>query len=120
MKYFAFYYSASWCPPCRIFTPKLVDFYNSFKPKHPDFELIFVCQDNSSDDMLAYMKKDKMKWPAVRYNDIESTKANQFAADSIPNLVLLDASGKVLANNIQGSDFVPPDKVIDDIKNIVH
>ena len=31
VKFVAFYYSAIWCPPCRAFTPKLVEFYNSLQ-----------------------------------------------------------------------------------------
>jgi nucleoredoxin len=27
-KIIAFYFSASWCPPCRDFTPILADFYS--------------------------------------------------------------------------------------------
>ena len=44
-KYFAVYYSASWCAPCKAFTPKLVEFYNRIKPANPNFELIFVSRD---------------------------------------------------------------------------
>ena len=39
-KYTLFYYSASWCGPCRSFTPKLVRFYNR-KKKANNFEIIF-------------------------------------------------------------------------------
>ena len=77
VKYWAFYYSASWCPPCRAFTPDLVSFYNDFKPSHPDFELIFVNDDRSEDDMLNYMKGDSMPWPAVWYSDIENPSWNR-------------------------------------------
>ncbi len=49
VKFWAFYYSASWCSPCRAFTPKLVDFYKEFKPQHPNFELFFVNHDQSED-----------------------------------------------------------------------
>ena len=120
VKYFAFYYSASWCPPCRAFTPKLVDFYNSFKPQHPNFELIFVNHDNSSDAMLAYMKGDSMPWPAARFEDIEGSNANQYCGEGIPDLVLVDANGKVLSDSFKGSGYVGPDKVMDDIKRMVH
>src|SRR6266571_1608444 len=58
VKYWAFYYSASWCPPCRAFTPVLVDFYRGFKPSHPEFELIFVNDDRNESAMLSYMKSD--------------------------------------------------------------
>jgi nucleoredoxin len=118
-KYVAFYYSASWCPPCRIFTPKLVDFYNSFKAQHPDFELIFVTADQSQADMLAYMKGEKMPWPAVRFDDIDGTNATRYSGAGIPDLVLVDAGGKVLSDSFNGSDYVGPDKVVEDIKSIV-
>jgi nucleoredoxin len=120
VKFFAFYYSASWCPPCRAFTPKLVDFYKSFKQEHPNFELIFVNHDNSAGDMLAYMKTDAMTWPAVRFEDIDHTNANKYCGEGIPDLVLVDDSGKVLSDSFQGSKYVGPDKVIDDIKSMVH
>jgi len=119
VKYFAIYYSASWCPPCRAFTPKLVDFYKSFKPQHPNFELIFVNHDYSADDMLAYMKTDAMAWPAVRFDDIDSTKADQYSGEGIPDLVLVDAAGKVLSDSFQGSEYVGPYKVLDDITRLV-
>jgi len=119
VKYYAFYYSASWCPPCRAFTPDLVAFYKDFKPKHPNFELIFVNHDENEDAMLAYMKTDAMAWPAVRFDDIEQVKANRYCGPGIPDLVLVDADGKVLSNSFNGEEYVGPQKVIEDIKTMV-
>jgi nucleoredoxin len=120
VKYWAFYYSASWCPPCRAFTPKLVEFYNTFKAQHPNFELIFVNHDNDADAMLEYMKTDSMPWPAVRFDDIESTKANRYCGPGIPDLVLVDEHGKVLSDSFNGQDYRGPEAVIDDIQSMVH
>ena len=116
VKFWAFYYSASWCAPCRAFTPTLVDFYHEFKPKHPNFELIFVNHDQTEDAMLDYMKSDAMPWPAVRFDDRAGTKANEFYGRGIPDLVLVDANGNVLSDSFDGFQYVGPNKVIDDIK----
>ena len=107
-------------PPCRAFTPKLVDFYKQFKSQHPNFELIFVNHDESGDAMLEYMKTDAMPWPAVRFDDIESVKANKYCGAGIPDLVLVDADGKVLSDSFNGQEYVGPEKVMDDIKSLVH
>ncbi len=119
VKFWAFYYSASWCPPCRIFTPKLIDFYKQFKAQHPNFELIFVSHDQNEADTLAYMKTDRMTWPAVRFDDIDQVKADQYCGEGIPDLVLVDADGKVLSDSFHGSDYVGPDEVMNDIKSMV-
>ncbi len=121
VKFWAFYYSASWCPPCRAFTPKLVDFYNDFKKSHPNFELIFVNDDQSEDAMLAYMKKENMTWPAVRFSDIDDSTLNakKYCGPGIPCLVLTDTNGKVLSDSFHGQDYVGPGQVMDDIKKMV-
>jgi nucleoredoxin len=116
-KYFAVYFSALWCPPCRAFTPKLVEFYNRVKPAHPEFELIFVSRDNSEDSMLEYMNTDSMPWPAVRFSKLQNIKnLNKYAGGGIPFMVFIDASGEILSNSEVDGKYVGPGKVMNDIE----
>jgi nucleoredoxin len=125
-RYIAVYYSAQWCPPCHAFTPQLVQFYNSFKPTHPDFDLIFVSEDHDENQMQDYMKEMAMPWPAVRYDQLahpagsfKGTGIEGFANDGIPDLVLLDSTGKVLSDSFHGSEYVGPQAVVADIQSMV-
>jgi nucleoredoxin len=115
-KYFAIYYSASWCEPCRKFTPELVRWYNEQKPKHPEFELIFVGQDNDQESMETYMIEDQMPWPALNFPKIKTNKAlTQYGGRGIPCLVFVDADGKVLADSFQGEEYLGPRHVLTEI-----
>jgi nucleoredoxin len=121
VKYWAFYYSASWCGPCRAFTPQLVDFYKYFKKSHPNFELIFVGNDGTQDKMLAYMKEDQMPWPSMKYPDLDQpgVSVKKYFGPGIPDLVLTDENGKVLSDSFHGQDYVGPTQVMNDIKKMV-
>src|SRR5437764_9700345 len=46
-KLIGLYFSAHWCPPCRKFTPELVQFYNRVAPQHSEFEIVFVSLDRT-------------------------------------------------------------------------
>ena len=113
-KYYAIYYSAAWCGPCRAFTPDLVKWYKRNKSKHPEFELIFVSSDRSEEEMAKYMKDDDMPWPALAYGKKGSNRAlTKYAGRGIPCLVFLDETGKVLANSYEGGNYVGPRKVLE-------
>ena len=116
--YTAIYYSAHWCPPCRAFTPKLVEWYNEFKPKHKDFELVFASSDKDENAMLEYMTEMKMPWPAIRFSDKKKSGVDKYASDGIPYLVLLNAEGKNLTG-AQGNEWQPPAELLKKIEKIV-
>jgi nucleoredoxin len=92
-------------------------FYNDLKPKHPEFELIFVSLDDSKKSMLSYMSESQMPWPAVNFDNKKTVAdLNQYRGGGIPCLVLLDAHGKVLSNTFIDGDYIGPGKVLDDIE----
>lgn len=95
-QYTALYFSAHWCPPCRAFTPKLVEWYTEFKAKHENFELVFISADKSEKDQIEYMKEAAMPWPAAKFSAVSDPNFEKFAPSGIPYLVLIDENGKAL------------------------
>ena len=116
---YGLYFSAHWCGPCRKFTPQLVAYYNQIARDHPEFELIFVSADKSADGMATYMRESGMPWPAIEYGKLANVGALQkYAGRGIPDLVIVDASGKVLADSYVSGKYVGPAKVLDDLSTI--
>ena len=116
---YGLYFSAHWCGPCRKFTPQLVAYYNQIARDHPEFEIIFVSADKSADDMATYMRESGMPWSAIEYGKLANVPALQkYAGRGIPDLVIVDASGKVLADSFVGGKYVGPGKVLDDLNAI--
>jgi thiol-disulfide isomerase/thioredoxin len=72
-KIIALYFSASWCGPCRQFTPILVDFYKRMNEKKKKFEVIFISKDQSAEQFGAYYSK--MPWLAVPLPVVQQIQA---------------------------------------------
>ena len=116
---YGLYFSAYWCGPCRKFTPQLVAYYNQITHDHPEFEIIFVSADKSADGMATYMRESGMPWPAIEYGKLANVPALQkYAGKGIPDLVVVDASGKVLADSFVGGKYVGPGKVLNNLSAI--
>lgn len=118
-KLIALYFSAHWCGPCRKFTPQLVEYYNRVASQHPEFELIFVSNDRSPFGFQTYMKDMQMPWPAIDYQKVsDKTAITKYAGNGIPDLVLLDASGRILSDSYAGQQYLGPQKVLADLDSI--
>jgi nucleoredoxin len=120
VKFYALYYSASWCGPCRQFTPRLVEAYRTLKADYPEFEVVFVSADNSAGDMKDYMKDDRMTWPALKFDAVQtSEEIMRYCGNGIPCLVLVDGKGKVLSDTNRGGDYVGPQAVLEDTRKLL-
>ena len=98
----AIYFSASWCGPCRQFTPQLSMHYNQAKTASKSFEVIFCSLDHNEADFDSYYAK--MNWPAIPYDsDLREGLAGRYQVNGIPRLLVLSSAGKVLCDNAVGT-----------------
>lgn len=103
IEYYGLYFSASWCPPCRAFTPVLAKFYNELKQKREDFEFIFVTGDQSRPDYEQYYAK--MPWCTVDIDDMFEANVVKggVGVRGIPHLAIFDKEGNIVCKNARGN-----------------
>ncbi|MFM8458463.1 MAG: thioredoxin-like domain-containing protein [Chthoniobacterales bacterium] len=105
-KVIGLYFSASWCGPCKMFTPELVKFRDRNDEK---FEVVFVSSDRSAEDQQEYMKDYDMEWPAIPYDSpLRQELGAKYEVRGIPSLVIVDDQGNLISKDgrseISGSD----------------
>ncbi|XP_069698968.1 nucleoredoxin-like [Periplaneta americana] len=96
------YFSAHWCPPCKAFTPQLIETYSKVRARGNKFEVIFVSSDRSDESFTLYLRT--MPWLAVPWEQEETRRelAALLGVQGIPTLVLLDADGSVITADGRG------------------
>jgi len=91
------YFSAHWCPPCRKFTPKLVQYHGENKD---NFEVVFVSSDRDAAAHKGYMKEANMPWYTIKYgSDTVKALKEKYKITGIPALVMLNSSGKTISRD---------------------
>jgi nucleoredoxin len=108
-KFLGIYFSAHWCPPCRGFTPKLVDYYNKRKEKgHDDFEIVFASSDRDKDQFDEYF--GEMPWLAIPFQDARiAALSDRFDVQGIPSFVILDPDRNVVNTSARSAVTSDPD-----------
>ncbi|UIR55660.1 TlpA family protein disulfide reductase [Sphingobacterium sp. SRCM116780] len=95
---------ASWCPDCRVESPDLVKTYAIFKDKN--FEILGISFDKDRASWIKAIHADQLHWKHVSdlkrwQNDVGTL----YGVKSIPQNVLIDPTGKIIARNLHGEEL---------------
>ena len=93
------YFSASWCAPCRKFSPRLSDFYKG-KGASLSFELVFASLDKSEDAFSSYFSSMEAQFavPFGRGEELAST----LGVSGIPSLHVFCEGMLVTNKGVEG------------------
>ena len=95
---------ASWCKPCRRENPNVVKAYEKYN--EDGFEVFSVSLDKKGfkSRWIAAIEQDGLVWPyhVSTMEGFSTQAARDYAVNSIPFTVLIDAEGKVIATNLRG------------------
>jgi len=102
-KYVLVDFWASWCGPCRQENPNVVETFNKFNTKN--FTVLGVSLDRpgQKSKWIDAIHEDKLTWTHVsdlKFWDNEVAKL--YKVQSIPQNILLDPDGKIIAKNLRG------------------
>ena len=118
-EFYAIYTSASWCKPCRGFTPSLVSFYNTTKDFYQgQYEVVLCSWDQSQTEMIDYMVEDDMPWNG-NWKSRKSNFWRKYQGNGIPCLVIVDRNGFVLAHSYDSEGYLGPTSALKRFREIL-
>ena len=92
---------ASWCGPCKAEMPNVVEAYNKYHSK--GFEVVGLSFDREKEPWLKAIVEWQMPW--IHLSDLKYWKtaaAEVYSVDSIPDNLLIDPEGTVVARGLRG------------------
>ncbi len=93
---------AAWCRACRIENPEFAMLYQEYNLE--GFEIISISQDKTEEEWKKAIEKDGIgAWAHVwDENDLVS---GQYGVSSLPQNIVLDNTGKIVAKNVKALDL---------------
>jgi hypothetical protein len=101
-RYIVFLRGSTTCPITRNFTPGFVEYYNSVKAAHPELEVVYLTLD-PLDVTEKFAQEMGFSWRSVAYERTTMPSVYPVIDGRIPQLIVMDRDGKVLANGIQST-----------------
>lgn len=105
-KYLLVDFWASWCGPCRAENPNVVKVFNTYKDKGFYVLGVSLDQPTGKEKWLKAIHDDGLTWSHV--SDLKfwnNAVAVQYGIQAIPQNLLLDPGGKIIAKNLRGAEL---------------
>jgi len=110
-KYVLVQFTATWCGPCHMEIPGMLEAYKKYHDK--GFEIISIYIWERGNDPVAAIKEhvEHTKLPWIILSETLAEKARQpryeesFAIQGVPMMLLVDKEGKIIMTNARGEDL---------------
>ena len=92
---------ASWCGPCKAEMPNVVAAYEKYHAK--GFDIVGLSFDNKKEPWVKDIENLKMPW--VHLSDLKgwnTVASGVYGVNSIPDNLLIDPQGKIVARGLRG------------------
>ncbi len=96
---------ASWCRPCRMANPEVVQLYHKYNAD--GFEVFSISLDNNRNAWLAAIENDGLVWP-WHVSELQGWKCSAgatYGVTSIPHTLIIDREGRIVARNLRGAEL---------------
>ena len=95
---------ASWCGPCKREMPNVVNAYKKYHDK--GFEIVGLSFDREKEPWVKAITEWEMPW--IHLSDLkycQSVASEVYSVNSIPDNLLIDPEGTVVARGLRGDDL---------------
>jgi peroxiredoxin len=94
---------ASWCPPCVVETPSLVQFHHD----HPEYPILAVSIDTNEEAYRKFIVQKHFDVTTVR--DPDQTVATKYGTTGWPETFVIDRNGLIRRRFISAQDWNDPE-----------
>jgi len=110
-KYVLVKFTATWCPPCKMEIPGMMEAYEKYHDK--GFEIVSVYVFERGGDPVATVRRsvEQEKLPWIIISEALTTQAGQppqreaFGIRGVPTMLFIDKEGKIISANARGEQL---------------
>ncbi|CEF64828.1 Nucleoredoxin-like protein 2 [Strongyloides ratti] len=96
----ALYFTASWCPPCQKFTPKLKKLHDKLRQLNKPFTVVVVTKDKEQDLYEEYCEEKMGTFNYLEFgNPKHKELLEKYEIKTIPAMKIIKSDGTVAVND---------------------